>query len=129
MFIWKRPRDNSLVSRDFQTTHVSNTMQTIVSSSSSNSSNGATADSGLSKWQVLALLGFGVSVTAVGLGAVWYLRRRSSTSSSSSSVPSAANKGTESDHLPAGVKLKSEIDSKGGTQPSEPTVWIACTMY
>ena len=34
----------------------------------------------LSKWQILALLGLGVSVTAVSVGVLWYLKRRRTSS-------------------------------------------------
>ncbi len=53
-------------------------MSKLAQSSSvvSSSSGGAASDTGLSKWQLFALLGLGVSVAAVGLGTVWYLRKK-----------------------------------------------------
>lgn len=39
-------------------------------------SSSAGSDSGLSKCQLLGLLGLGVSVAIVGIGTVWYIKRK-----------------------------------------------------
>ena len=49
-----------------------------LSSSATASGTGGEGHSGFSKWQVLTLLGLGVSVAAVSIGAVYLWRRRTS---------------------------------------------------
>ena len=49
-----------------------------LSSSATASGTGGEGHSGFSKWQILALLGLGVSAAAVSIGAVYLWRRRTS---------------------------------------------------